>query len=374
MAIEGELVVRVEWEAGHVTRAEARSLRPRIAGKVLPGRTPEEAVALVQGLFAICGRAQGVAAASATDAARSRNPSAVLRASREQRIVAESAHEHFWRVLIDWPKLAGRPAETAAMGAIRKALAPWLNAPDNAVVTPTGEIAAAAKQWVFGKGAGEWLAMASLDEAQAWANAGESTAARALADLLRSGPQLGASDVALMAPVDAAALASILDPALCANDDFDAEPDWQGEPRETGAVARARSHPLVEAAVARWGLGVGARALARLVDLARLTEVLAGHAQEAPRSGASRLPDGAGMAWVETARGLLVHRAEVEDGRIRDYRIVAPTEWNFHPRGPFVRGVLGLAPSTPEELERDANRIVASLDPCVAWRVEVGHA
>jgi Ni,Fe-hydrogenase I large subunit len=64
----------------------------------------------------------------------------------------------------------------------------------------------------------------------------------------------------------------------------------------------------------------------------------------------------------------------VEDGRIADYRIVAPTEWNFHPRGAFVRGALALRTGKREAVRRDASRIVASLDPCVAWRVEVGHA
>ena len=85
MAIEGELVVRVDWEAGHVRRAEARSQRPRVARKLLPGRSPEQAVALVSTLFAICGRSQGVAAAAATDAARSREPTASLAAARDRR-------------------------------------------------------------------------------------------------------------------------------------------------------------------------------------------------------------------------------------------------------------------------------------------------
>jgi uptake hydrogenase large subunit len=374
MAIEGELVLRVDWDAGHVTRAEAQTLRPRIAGKVLPGRKPEEAVALVQNLFAICGRAQGVAAAAATDAASAREPSAALVAARERRIVAETAHEHFWRVLIDWPRLAGRDAQAAAMGAIRKALAPWLNAGVGEAAAPVSELAAAARQWVFGRDAGDWLAMSALDEARVWWDAGTTTAARAVADLMRSGPGLGASEVAPMEPIDESRLVEILEPALRAQDDFDALPDWQGEPRETGALARVASHPLVAAAIARWGRGVGARALARLVELAQLVQVLSGKSQDGPRSGASCLPGGAGISWVETARGLLVHRAEVGNGRIAAYRIVAPTEWNFHPRGAFVRGALGLAPDTREDLERDASRIVASLDPCVAWRVEVGHA
>lgn len=374
MAIEGELVVRVDWEAGHVKRAEARSQRPRVAGKILPGRSPDEAVALVSTLFAICGRSQGVAAAAATDAARSREPSAMLDAARDRRITAETAHEHFWRVLVDWPRLASREPETVAMGVVRKALAPWLEAREGEPAAPVADVARVAKQSVFGRDAGAWLAIATLDELEAWWRAGETPVARVVDDLMRAGPALGASDVALLEPIDDAALANTIEPALRAHDDFEAAPHWNGEPRETGALARVQSHPLVAAAASQWGHGLGARAVARLVELAQLVQVLAGNAQAARRHGASRVADGTAMSWVETARGLLVHRAQVEGERVAGYRIVAPTEWNFHPRGAFVRGALALLPATPEALQLQANWIVSSLDPCVAWRVEVGRA
>jgi Ni,Fe-hydrogenase I large subunit len=135
-----------------------------------------------------------------------------------------------------------------------------------------------------------------------------------------------------------------------------------------------RSHPLVAAAASTWGHGLGARAVARLVELARLVGVVAGEAPSERRHGAALVAGGTGLSWVETARGLLVHRVEVDGDRIAGYRIVAPTEWNFHPRGAFVQGALELAPATPEALRLQAGWIVSSLDPCVAWRVEVGNA
>jgi Ni,Fe-hydrogenase I large subunit len=374
MATEGELVVRIDWDAGHVKRVQARSQRPRVARTILPGRSPGEAVALVTTLFAICGRSQGIAAAAATDAARLREPSPSLTSARERRIVAETVHEHFWRVLVDWPRLAFREPETAPMGAVRRALVPWLDAAEGDVVEPSTQVAAVARQSVFGRDAGEWLAIATLDELAAWWRGGGTPVARVVGDLMLAGPAVGQSDVALLAPVDGESLVGILEPAICAEEDFDEAPHWRGEARETGALARVQSHPLVAAAQSQWGRGLGARAVARLVDLAQLVQVLAGHARAGRRHGASPVAAGAGISWVETARGLLVHRARVENERITEYRIVAPTEWNFHPRGPFVRGALALAPATPEALQLQANWIVASLDPCVPWRVEVGRA
>jgi hydrogenase nickel incorporation protein HypA/HybF len=49
-----------------------------------------------------------------------------------------------------------------------------------------------------------------------------------------------------------------------------------------------------------------------------------------------------GFAAVETPRGRLCHWTRLSrDGIIDEYAIVAPTEWNLHPAGPFVLGALG---------------------------------
>ena len=52
--------------------------------------------------------------------------------------------------------------------------------------------------------------------------------------------------------------------------------------------------------------------------------------------------EGQGFAAVDSARGRLYHSLHLDAaGRIADYRIVAPTEWNFHPDGPFARALRG---------------------------------
>jgi coenzyme F420-reducing hydrogenase alpha subunit len=77
---------------------------------------------------------------------------------------------------------------------------------------------------------------------------------------------------------------------------------------------------------------------------------------------------------VDTARGLLVHRARATGDRVTDYAIVAPTEWNFHPQGALVRGLDGLFADDERALVRAADLVVQALDPCVACSVEIGHA
>ena len=59
---------------------------------------------------------------------------------------------------------------------------------------------------------------------------------------------------------------------------------------------------------------------------------------------------------------------------VTDYRIVAPTEWNFHPGGPLAQGLKGRSAADTGQLEREARTVVQSLDPCVACRVEIAGA
>ena len=86
------------------------------------------------------------------------------------------------------------------------------------------------------------------------------------------------------------------------------------------------------------------------------------------------LAPGEGLGAVQTARGLLLHRARLADGRVAHYEIVAPTEWNFHPEGALVRGLRGLVTDDGAALEQQARLAVQALDPCVACAIEVGHA
>ena len=115
--------------------------------------------------------------------------------------------------------------------------------------------------------------------------------------------------------------------------------------------------------------------VARLVELALLLAT-PGSVPRPPATGsrASRSGAGDGLAAVQTARGLLLHRVRLADGRVADYQIVAPTEWNFHPTARWCAASSGLEPRDEAALVRSAQLVVQALDPCVACRVEVGHA
>jgi uptake hydrogenase large subunit len=372
MPIEGELVVSLTTQAGRVTGARARAERPRVAGRLFTGRAAAEASPLAGALFAICGRSQAIAAAAAVAAARGEDESPPLRRARDVRIAAETVHEHAWRLLVDWPKLAGRAPEVEALASARKALAPLLAAAEGADLRDAIRDADGwARQSVFGVAPADFLAMATTEALRAWGRQGGTPVARLAAEILGDAAGLGASDVGFLPPGDDRWVARELAPAL-EDETFDEVPHWHGEPRETGPLARTAAHPLVADALATWGRGVGARLAARLVEMAIALEAMA--QGRGASHGAAGLDSSAAIAWVETARGLLVHHVALDGERIAAYRIVAPTEWNFHPEGAFSRGALAMKAGDAQGLERQVRWLVASLDPCVGVRFEASHA
>ncbi len=151
--------------------------------------------------------------------------------------------------------------------------------------------------------------------------------------------------------------------ALVDDPDMSHHPRWHGSPAETGPWTRRTRPWAVHTAWDRFG--------ARLADVARIG------AGESLDAGALTVDDGEGIAWTETSRGLLVHWVRLhrgdpptagdaaEDARVAAYRVLAPTEWNFHPEGAFAGRLR--EPGLPRARVALAAR---SLDPCIEFTIE----
>ena len=222
------------------------------------------------------------------------------------------------------------------------------------------------EQRVFGMRARDWLALDAARRAR-WVDDAALPAARMLARLrtCRVDPPRD-----FLPWLDAEALRTEIAPALDASPAFVAKPAWRGRPAETGALARQRLQPHVARELELNGLS--ARLLARLTELAALPAQLRRPLAQGVRSISAGA--GIGIAAVETARGTLIHRAALDGERVAHYRIVAPTEWNFHPRGAFVRGLLGCPAKSETEARGAAGLLAHALDPCVAYEVSVARA
>jgi len=152
---------------------------------------------------------------------------------------------------------------------------------------------------------------------------------------------------------------------IASDRDFVQRPTWHGQCAENGPWARLRhrrNHTNLATSI--W-----TRLTARWLEL---VEIAAADPQDTQQrapllaSGAMALGDGEALAWCEMARGLLLHWVRVDaQGAVDDYRVLAPTEWNFHPQGTLATLVAQLQPG-----DTGAARVLAAaFDPCVACAV-----
>jgi hydrogenase large subunit len=141
---------------------------------------------------------------------------------------------------------------------------------------------------------------------------------------------------------------------------------------EVGALARqvVNGHPLLLDLVKGHGASVMSRVVARLLEFALVVPAMEQWCQqwqvnEAFCADQSSLPtSGQGQGLVEAARGSLGHWIKVEDGRIANYQIIAPTTWNFSPRD--QQGVPGALEMALQQVPLQNGGEKAELHECLA--------
>jgi hypothetical protein len=356
----GKLTLDVIRDGYSVSATGVLSTRP-MAAQILKGKTPAQVLQIVPLLFSVCGRAQGSAASAALQAAQ--QGSSTVSAEVERTIVCEAMQEHLWRVMLDWPKLLGLPQQeqrfTAWYSMLRK--------------VGTGETDMSVFLHEFerdglGMPLAEWRALHSYHALQIWFSKAHSPVAQLLSKLAglkhtRPGP----NEVNLL-PAWSAAEAQ----KACAgkwNAAFSARPDWLGNAAETGAWAYFADNKLLRDVWQQTGSKVLVRLLARVMDVAEMAD-----GRAATRLDVASPAAGEGIAVVRTARGLLMHHVCLAAETVKEYEIVAPTEWNFHPDGAFAQDMRGLVEMEAGHLQQMAHIEVLSLDPCVAYEVELKDA
>jgi hypothetical protein len=342
---------------------------------------------LIASIFSLCASAQRSTSRRAIAAALGLKEDAAHRAADAQLVCLSTAREHLQRFALDLPRLLPRAGIAVDPGWLRDA--PVLALPaSGAAPAALQAVTAALPGWLerrlLGLAPATWL-QRWRDDPLGWLTEWSSASAHPLGCWLAA-----VRDDALAIAWPCRPL-SLLDEgeaglrALAATlerePDFAERPLWHGEPAESGPWTRAaRPQEAARAGTAWFRLG------ARVADLAAIA-VGAADAGRPPGTasadagplacGALALAPGEGIAWTEMSRGLLMHWVRLEQGarqpdtaRVAVYRVLAPTEWNFHPRG-----ALGLA-LAEGRLAGDAARLAAlALDPCISFDVsEPSHA
>ncbi len=360
-----------------------------------------EALQALPLLFSICGVAQASAGMAACEEAQGIAATAAERARRSLLVAAESVQEHAGRLLLDWPRLffdaSPRLEELAVLrrsvAALRRALGGGIGQAAAGGMPPDmdlsvaseqlSEIGAALAHGIFAMSPVDWLQIRDWAALRGWYRRATTVAARTLGAVEDCRlEELGRSSVGVLPRIKPGAFSAVLD--ADAADGFTARPVWNGQTCETGPLVRQGRRSLVVELQRLQGNGLMTRLVARLAELAslprrmgRYLQVIHGGSGWRPMrrrggGGASDMQSGIGI--VETARGCLVHRVNLRGGIVERYRIVAPTEWNFHPEGALAQALLALPVTGAQELRRRVAMLVVALDPCVEHEVIVEPA
>ncbi|MCB1756556.1 MAG: hypothetical protein KDJ38_13620 [Gammaproteobacteria bacterium] len=367
MSPEGRLHFYLEGGASGLS-VRLDSERPVDACRVFEGKPVADVLEMMPLLFNICGQAQSVTAIRAIESARQTPAAVAVERQRDILVALESLREHLWRFLISWPALCGLAPQTDKLAGIHQrmmALQTALN-PGRCLTTKpgleqtplTGD--ALLQDWqtvnsaigsVIKTGAGgdhaetfPWLW--PLTDPVGF-NTGELS--------MKALPELAEDRLAQ---------------AFASQEDFAARPQLDGEVFETGPWARQRNHPALTRVKEQYGLGIYTRLVARLVEIAGLqaqvTQILQGEQTETGQRA------GLGIAQLEAVRGRLIHAVGLDGDRISRYRILAPTEWNFHPQGIAMRLLASL--DTGPGLKNRAEWVIQAIDPCVGYDIHLDEA
>lgn len=372
-----------------------RSTRPVHSAAVFVGRTPEETVTRLPLLFSVCARAQAAACAAALEQALEVASSAGVRHRRAAAIATETVREHLWRILLDWPVVLGelpmREQMAAVLAVSNRLLAridpagdlfrpgiepspddswrPAAGLPDALLASLVDLVA----RHVFGIAPDVWLER--IDDAagfEHWCRATDTPAARLLRSILDADE--GALGHSRVTPLPQIPDAQLID-ALTGSDasGLIARPTWQGQVCETSPFTRGCDTALLQSLMTRYGSGLLPRLAAQLKEVATRLALLADESTAGPGADSAPTPGdrGIGLGRADAARGLLVHLAQVDQGLISDYRILAPTEWNFHPDGVVAQALSSLPLGSETALRRQAALLITAIDPCVAYELRL---
>ncbi|OPY94621.1 hypothetical protein A5906_12645 [Bradyrhizobium sacchari] len=351
LTARNKIDVRVLLAADVVASVEILPrVRPPLA-RVFAGKPATSLLNVLPRLFALCAAAQQTALLSAIETARDE---VITRATKQHRIALIVTER-----ITDLARglFVGHLTQDVASAAAIRSLRSELSALGSAAHPVWGS-------------------------AQREATAGIAAALAALGmphdgDALKSGSPL-ALHIAALNEVDLKAVPtehsflSVADDRniakrLLVDETFCYCPDLDGHVPETGPWARQMARERLSPRP----FGAVERLRARIVEILRLCAWLEAGAQiEAAEDGIIeiyKLGPGRAAAAVECSRGRLYHAVELDaQGRISRFEFLAPTEWNFHRRGPVVRNLEG-AVLTARRSRDAVHAVIASLDPCVGF-------
>ncbi len=352
------------------------STRPDFVDALTRGRLATALPQTLASLFSLCGHAHRLCAELAVQAAQ--GEAKQMDGTGLRTLQTETLREHVRRIALDWPQqLAANSTDCdrlqgLALQALRTCPLSMSGAASSVALS---EMPSWLSQQILGLSARQWLEGWEHDP-RAWMNHWCATTPGWLPELLQS-----CKTVANVAMPGAPALRvhacnnelQAIAADLRDTPQFTRQPVWQGHCAETGPWTRLNQN-APERFDTPW-LRLGAR-LAELVRLS-LPDAAGCTGSCWLQAGSLSLGANEGLAWVEMARGLLIHTVQVDkhgpDAGTLRCRVLAPTEWNFHLRGAVAQVLESLPKNITLEAGRRILALMTAFDPCVQFDILPTH-
>ncbi len=384
MSIQGELTIDLLMGRDGL-QCDIRSSRPLSAARVFAGKSVEFTLNSLPLLFNVCARAQSSSLVRAIESAQGLGVTDEVASQREALVMLESLREQVLRVLMAWPTCLAETAINPALGNLVQGVSLLSESMKPAVLYACSAVPQQLghqqrEQWqrlstflakeLFASDFAAWLNEVAVSSGAlaVWAANGQTQAARFLHWLAgQTWRNAGSSPVT---GLPAASDEDLMDHLVGEQEAFTAQPQWEGACHELSWFVTMRENPVVSELLRENGNGIHTRSVARLLAIAGLMQRLDGFFQrgEMLPSAACDVP---GMAHVEAARGRLTHCVALDGDTVSQLLVLAPTEWNFHPRGVAAQGLENLQANDEAELRQQARLLIHAIDPCVGYTLNM---
>ncbi len=392
MNIEGNIHIQLYPHKTESKRVRIHSTRPVHAAKILINKTPEQALSIVPLIFHVCRIAQSRAALSTLQQNLNITPQTTEEYARDLLVLSETAKEHLLKIQLNWPTLFQQKQTTTPLNYLGTLLNDFthslfkagnafsLNSQfqlDNTALSHhIATLERYLEQHIFTQKPDEWRHMHSIEQLRDWAKQSQHIAAYSIQHICEHRwASQGHSTCSPLPALNQQQLITKIDTPHA--EQFIAQPTWQGQHHETNSLSRQAQHPLIRQLQHEFDNGLITRWTARLVELAQIPQAMRKlqHMMQQHQTTTKATTTQHGLSQVEAARGRLIHRSQIRQNtqqpRIKQYQIVAPTEWNFHPQGLIQQSLCHIKARNQQEHKHLANLIINAIDPCVAYQLSI---
>ncbi|CAB5507562.1 hypothetical protein [uncultured Gammaproteobacteria bacterium] len=166
---------------------------------------------------------------------------------------------------------------------------------------------------------------------------------------------------------------------LLNDDGFIGQPTYKNICYETTPYSRQKKHPLIQKLSAKYGNGVLSRYASQLLEIFELLKGVKHnyvnlYSEDIHYDINTSTVVNTAVVEVEAARGKLMHSLTIQGEEIKSYRILSPTQWNFHPQGVLKQMIQSLDFQNKQDLVNKITLLTNAIDPCVGYTIEINNA